>query len=176
MIFRSKRNLFLFFVIVLLFLLLLYSDFLLKQNLQRTNTQLALCFNNQASLISVSTSSYPNSEFKLTSQLFDGQNITVKDWNYKGDDIKEYSVTILEKSLTYPIYVQMWNFYNVKPENWAYFDDYKQAVNINNMDTASDFFNFSNFASSDGTKWQEGYGEFRYSKQVDSIHRILLAI
>lgn len=170
-----------FLVSVLIFaVILFFQNKSLKQKydsrLNKSDRELNLCVNDKAELKNSYTISYPNSDFKITSSLFDGKEITVKDWFYKGDGIKEYTITFNKEGVDYPITIEYWDYVNVKYNHLAYFDENGNSTNFALPNSNARIFTTTGNDLKTVYSWQEEWGELWLSKSITSIHSVLVRV
>lgn len=93
--------------------------------LVETREELRYCTNDLAKLIR-SYETGPSSTLGVHSPFFAGKSVSVREWKYKTDTIRQYTIELKDQSP--PVKVQIWDFDGVK--HYAVFDDKGKATNL----------------------------------------------
>lgn len=172
------------FVIVLLIILPVVSFYLgtryqnkfllpVPDNLSSTKDELDLCIQNKGKAAKSYKLDYPNQDLNVSSPLFEGRQLNVKEWLYKGDTIKEYSIEIPRQDTnSSSIEIKIWDFRNVAFQHQATFDNIGNAVPLSSINEAQTL----KYAAPTKITWNRSYGELSSRNDTTSIHTIYIQI
>ena len=144
-----------------------------QDELSSVKEELNLCIQNKAKIAQSYKLSYPAQGLSFNSSLFEGKELSVKEWLYKGSTIKEYSIEIPRSdSQTNPLEVKIWDFLNVANPNQATFDNAGNAVLVSSFDNTQSL----KYTAPTKITWNRSYGELSSRKDITSIHTIYIQI
>lgn len=144
-----------------------------QDELSSIKEELNLCIQNKGKVAKSYKLSYPIQGLSVNSSLFEGKELNIREWSYKGNTIKEYSIEILRSdSQTNPIEIKIWDFLNVVYPYQATFDNAGNAVSVSNFDNAQSL----KYMGSTKVTWSRFYGELSSRKDTTSIHTIYVQI
>ncbi len=136
----------------------------LSQELDRSN-------NSKAELIGETRESYPFSAFTVSSPLFVGKEVVVKNFSYRGSTMKELSIA-LEESVT----VNVWDYMNVPPEKMVRFDQYLNAIPLGSTILTPEGKAKYQYVTAKGTIFTRSCGELSAQKYLTSTHTVFVSI
>jgi len=170
------------------FSLLLFQNISLKQKFQTLTTELTsidtelsqkkeeleLCNSNKAKVVREYEEPYSQSTFKISSPLFEGKEVLIKDLLYRGSEIKQMDINIpADDEFPHPITVTVFDYVDVPVRNVKQFDEYQNATSILRIDTED---RLTLYTTKKGYKMARACGELGYSKTITSIHNVNIVI
>ncbi len=90
-----------------------------------TREELYYCTNDLGKLLTSYQTTHTD-KLGVTSPLFTGKSVTAREWKFKNDTIRQYTIDLKDQSP--PATVQIWDFDNTK--QYAIFDDKGKATNL----------------------------------------------
>lgn len=148
-----------------------------KQELILKNEELQLCSSDRAQVKKESKQIYSPQEFKISSPLFEGQEMIVKTLNYKGSDIKEMSIDLPQNDERgHSINIKVWDYVNVPSQKVARFNDYYSAFPLWTETLTGEEPAYYKYITSKGFSMRRSCGELSISKSITSIHSIHVVI
>ncbi|OGM15145.1 hypothetical protein A2V97_00180 [Candidatus Woesebacteria bacterium RBG_16_42_24] len=172
---------------LVLFLIVLVVSFVnisFQQKLKDTTQKLAfkseeyeLCIDDKAKIIEESKQTYSPQEFKISSPLFEGKEMTVKMLGYKGTEIKEMTIDLPQSDqLGHPINIKVWDYINVPNPKMARFDQYYNAFPLWAETVNDNLTNYFTYKTTSGFSMNRACGELTISRSITSIHSIYVLI
>lgn len=149
------------------------STLLGQNDLSSVKEELNFCIQNKGKVAKFYKLAYPNQDLSVSSSLFEGRQLNVKEWLYKGDIIKEYSIEVPRKNTnSSPIEIKIWDFRNVAFQHQASFDNIGNAVLLSRVNETQDL----KYAAPTKITWNRSYGELSSRNDTTSIHTIYIQI
>ena len=142
-----------------------------QDELSIAKEELNLCIQNKGNVVKSYKLSYPIQDLSINSSLFEGKELDVREWSYKGNTIKEYSIE-LPRQNTNSIEIKMWDFLNISTPHEATFDSLGNAISVSSFDSAQSF----KYTAPTKITWNRSYGELSSRKNITSIHTIYIQI
>lgn len=151
-----------------------------EQELVTKDEDLQLCYNDRAKIIEESKQIYSPQEFKISSPLFEGQEMIVKTLNYKGSDIKELSIDLPPNDeRVHSINIKVWEYVNVPNQKVARFNDYYSAFPLWAEALTGEepaYYKYVTLKGLKGFSMRRSCGELSISKSITSTHSIFVVI
>lgn len=158
-----------------------------SENFTNVSANLELCEQDRGKIINTYKIPYSSSEFLISSELFEGKELTVNEWMYKGFLIKEIFLT-MEQQDPEPIIVKVWDYQAIKKRGLDVNPNYRvifnyphgQAIKISTVPIEDKpEYIFSYLLPSGKQKIsmiRNDLGELSYLKQISSSHQIYIQI
>lgn len=148
-----------------------------EQELVTKDEDLQLCYGDRAKVKEESKQIYSPQEFKISSTLFEGQEMTVKTLNYKGSEIKEMSIDLPPNDeRAHSINIKVWDYVNVPNQKVARFNDYYSAFPLWAEALTGEEPVYYKYLTAKGFSMKRSCGELSVSKSITSIRSIYVVI
>lgn len=148
-----------------------------RRELNSQNEKLNLCFSDRAQIKQESKKTYSPQEFKISSPLFEGEEMTVKTLSYKGVDIKEMSIDLPQgDNIAHPINIKVYDYVNVPYQKVARFDDFYNALPVQTDTSVAGEPAYYKYVTSKGFNMNRSCGELTIWRNITSIHSIYVVI